>query len=229
MIRRMTISWPDARPFRDRAGRPIRLLAASDEREPALEVRANRDAIEPIDGVIGCGDLDPRWLAFLADAFSAPLVYVRGNHDIGGDWGESQLVVPDPLRSGSTVRLAGVAIAGFEWPSAGSNRNSRRPDLAWWHVLRAFQARWIGRGRPRSEPVLVISHAAPEGAGDGPDLYHRGFRAYRLLLDRVRPPLWLHGHTTTASVPTLVVHAGPTTVVNVTGAIVVELTAPPST
>ena len=72
----------------------------------------------------------------------------------------------------------------------------------------------------------MISHAAPEGSGDAPDLYHRGFRAYRMLLERLRPPLWLHGHTTTASVPSLVVQAGPTTVVNVTGAVLVELTPP---
>jgi hypothetical protein len=47
-----------------------------------------------------------------------------------------------------------------------------------------------------------------------------------MLLERLRPPLWLHGHTTTASVPSLVVQAGPTTVVNVTGAVLVELTPP---
>jgi len=77
MIRRVTVEWPDDRPFRGRGGRPIRLLAASDQREPAFEVEKNRVSIDPIDGVIGCGDLDPRWLAFLADAFHAPLVYVR--------------------------------------------------------------------------------------------------------------------------------------------------------
>ena len=30
---------------------------------------------------------------------------------------------------------------------------------------------------------------------------HRGFRAYRWLLERTRPVLWLHGHTPLASVP----------------------------
>jgi Icc-related predicted phosphoesterase len=74
---------------------------------------------------------------------------------------------------------------------------------------------------------VVISHVAPEGAGDvSTDVYHRGFGAYRWLLDRLRPPLWLHGHTTTALVPELQVSAGPTTVVNVTGAVVVELLPP---
>ena len=229
MIRRLIVPWPDDRPFRDRAGRPIRLLAASDEREPGLEVEANRTGILPIDAVIGCGDLDPHWLAFLADAFSAPLIYIRGNHDVGGDWDEHDPVVPVPLGSGTMQRLAGIAVVAFEWPGAGSGRNRRRPDLAWRDViglLRRRVARRLRDPRASAEPVLVISHAAPEGAGDAPDLYHRGFAAYRTVLRRLRPPLWLHGHTTTASVDSLVVHSGGTMLVNVTGAVVVELVPP---
>ena len=228
MIRRVSIDWPDERPFRDRGARPIRLLAASDVREPALQFEANRAALEPIDAVIGCGDLDPSWLAFLADAFGAPLVYVRGNHDRGGDWEENRLVVPDPLRPGATTRLAGVAVAGLEWPNVDGDGNRRRPDLAWRHALglawRTFRHR-LGRAE---EPLLVISHAPPEGAGDAPDAYHRGFPAYRWLLHRVRPVLWLHGHTTTASVPSLETQAGTTTLINVTGVVLVEL-CPPDT
>jgi hypothetical protein len=57
-------------------------------------------------------------------------------------------------------------------------------------------------------------------------VYHRGFPAYRWLLRRLRPVLWLHGHTTTASVQTLETHAGPTTLINVTGAVLIELLPP---
>jgi Icc-related predicted phosphoesterase len=226
VIRRVSVHWPDDRPFRAREGRSIRLLAASDMREPAMEVEANRLAIAPVDAVIGCGDLDPHWLAFLADAFEAPLVYVRGNHDHGGDWDEHDSVVPEPLGSGAVTRLAGIVIGGLEWP-AGDRGNRRRPDLAWWQALRlALRRARSGVGR-WSEPMVVISHAAPEGAGDVPsELYHRGFGAYRWLLDRFRPPLWLHGHTTTASVTELQVAAGSTTVINVTGAVLIELLPP---
>jgi len=227
MIRRVSVRWPDERPFRERDEKPIRLLAVSDEREPAIEYEKNRAGIAPLDGIVGCGDLDPRWLAFLADSFHAPLVYVRGNHDVGGDWDERRLVVPDPLGPGATTRLAGIAVAGLEWPHVNERGNRRRPDLAWWHALRVARSELGGRLARRREPLLVISHVAPEGAGDAPDdAYHRGFGAYRWLLDRFRPPLWLHGHTTMASVKELKVTAGETTVVNVTGAVLVELLPP---
>jgi hypothetical protein len=226
MIRRFRLVWPDRRPFAGRDGRPIRLLAASDEPDPALEHEVNRLALGPLDGVIGCGDLEPHWLAFLGDAFYAPLVYVRGNHDKGGAWDARDGSMPLPLGAGDATRLAGIAIAGLEWPGVRQRGNARRDGLAWVHILRvaarALGAKLLGR----TEPVLVISHAAPAGAGDSPDAYHLGFAAYRWLMDRLRPPLWLHGHTAVASVPALETVVGATALVNVTGAVLVELVSP---
>jgi hypothetical protein len=228
VIRRLRLEWPDPRPFADRGGAPIRLLAASDDPDPGLAYESNRRAIAPIDGVIGCGDLAPDWLSFLADAFRVPLVYVRGNHDRGGEWEEPDLPVPPPLQAGRHERIAGVAIAGLEWPGVRERGNRRHPWLAWRQALAVARRLLLARLTGRVEPVLVISHAAPLGAGDAADRYHLGFPAYRWLLGWLRPPLWLHGHTTTASVPSLRVDVGRTVLVNVTGAILVELVAPGS-
>ena len=230
MIRRLRVPWPDAAPFANRSGRPIRFLATSDEVDPALEHAVNRSAVGQLDGVIGCGDLAPEWLAFLADAFGVPLVYVRGNHDRGGGWEEEKPIAPRPLKAGGTTSLAGIAVAGLEWPGLERLGNERHSGLAWRDALRLARRALVARLSGRTGPLLVISHAPPAGAGDTPaDPYHAGFGAYRWLMDRLRPPVWLHGHTTTASVPALLVHAGPTTLVNVTGAVVLELVPPEST
>jgi Icc-related predicted phosphoesterase len=227
MTRRIDLDWPDARPFIGRGDRPIRILAVSDAHDPVLEQPANRVAITPIDGIIGCGDLEPSWLRFLGDAFCVPIVYVRGNHDRGGAWRHGTSMTPVALDSGRTDRLAGIVIAGLGWPGVDRAGNARHPLLAWSNALGLARRIAVARMTGRSEPILVISHAAPEGVGDAAtDSYHRGFAAYRWLLDRVQPPLWLHGHTTTAMVNRLAVQAGPTSVVNVTGAVLVELRRP---
>ena len=225
MISRLEVAWPDGRVFAGRDGRPIRFLVASDLSEPALRFAVNRDAVGRLDGIIGCGDLDPEWLSFLADAFNTPLVYVRGNHDHGGGWAERPLLAPGWLEPGRIDRLAGIPIVGLEWPGVGEPDNRRRPWGAWRQTLRVAR-RLIG-ARLWGRPVLVISHVPPAGVGDAPgDRYHVGFGAYRWLLDRLAPPLWLHGHTTTASVERLVERSGRTVVANATGALLVELTSP---
>ncbi len=223
MTRRLRFAWPDAGPFRDRDGRPIRILAASDEPDHALEFAPNRDALGPIDAIVGCGDLEPHWLSFLGDAFCVPVLYVTGNHDRGLTWdAKSAAGLPRPLPAGSITRLAGVALAALPWPGSGDHGNVRDGRAAWRQVLRVARGRLLAR----HEALLVISHVPPAGAGDAPDAYHEGFRAYRWLLNGLRPPLWLHGHVTTASVPKLRVDVGPTTLVNVTGSVLVELESP---
>jgi hypothetical protein len=225
VITRLSVVWPDRRAFAERDGRPIRFLVASDMPEPALQDLVNRENLGLIDGILGCGDLEPAWLGFLADAFNTPLVYVRGNHDRGGQWQERPLPVPGWLEAGTIDHLAGIAIVGLEWPGVDAAGNRRRPWLAWRQSIRI--ARRLVMARLWKTPLIVISHVPPSGVGDVPsDRYHVGFTAYRWLLDRLAPPIWLHGHSTVASVSRLVERSGPSVVANATGALLVELLPP---
>ncbi len=227
MIRRLTLTWPDPRPFERRSGAPVRLLAVSDEPDRALDHEVNREAIGRLDAIVGCGDLEPAYLGFLGDAFHVPVAYVRGNHDRGGHWQEFAGQAPRPLRSGQLTEIGGLTVAAFEWPGLRSERAVRDETRAWIHVLGVARRLLVRALLGRGEKVLVISHAPPRGVGDSAaDAYHLGYAAYRWLLERVRPPLWLHGHTTIASVRTWRDELGETTVVNVTGAVIVELLAP---
>jgi len=225
-MRRLRVGWPDERPFAGRAGRPVRVLAVSDERDATLAVERNRAAIEPVDLIVGCGDVEPDWLAFLADAFQAPLVFVRGNHDRGLGWRSAAGGIPEPLAGGAAISVAGIELVGFEWPGVEQPGNRRHDGTAWRHVLGAAWRSARRRALGRVRPILVVSHVAPRGVGDGPDPYHHGIAAYRWLLDRLRPPLWLHGHTTLATVDEPDVRHERSTVVNVTGAVVVDLEPP---
>jgi uncharacterized protein len=222
MTRRLTIAWPDDRLFADRAGRPVRVLAVSDDIDPALERTENQAALGRLDLVLGCGDLEPDYLAMLADAFRAPLMYVRGNHDYGAGWQEHGQELPEPLPDAHVERGAGLRLVGLSWPG-GTTAHQRRDDRsAWVQAIRTAAGQVLRRG-----PMLVLSHAPPAGAGDDPkDPYHAGFTAYRWLAERLRPPLWLHGHTTLATADSWKCHLGGTTLVNVTGAVLIDLWAP---
>jgi uncharacterized protein len=216
VIRRLVVDWPSSGPAA--GGRPIRLLAASDQVERGLDFARNRAELEPIDAVLGCGDLEPDYLAFLADAFGVPLVYVRGNHDRGGAWRAGSEKLPDPLDDG-LAEAAGIGIAGLSWPHEVQGRAVREGASAWRQAVTLRLRAW-----PARAPRIVISHVPPLGLGDTPeDLYHRGFAAYHWLCARFKPILWLHGHTSLAATDCWHVRWGGTTLVNVTGAVMLEL------
>jgi hypothetical protein len=228
VTRRLTVPWPDPRPFDDRAGAPIRLLAVSDAVDPALEHAVNREGIGRIDAIVGCGDLEPDYLGFLADAFGVPIVYVRGNHDRGGQWAATHAVrAPRPLPSGRPVDVGGITLVPLEWPGLDHDTGQRDEGRAWIDVVRTEASLLRRRLLGKAAPVVVVSHAPPRGVGDAAtDPYHVGYAAYRWLLDRHRPPLWLHGHTAPASVTDWRERVGSSTVANATGSILIELVPP---
>jgi uncharacterized protein len=228
MIRRMSIVWPDPEPFRERGGRPIRWLAVSDDEEPAFEYEDNRADLGKLDAIVGAGDLQPDYLGFLADAFGVPLRYVRGNHDRGGRWAETvERLTPLALPTASIEELDGLPVLTLEWPGIRHRDQRRHDPSATADVLRLAIAMILRRLGGRGRPAVVLSHAPPRGVGDGAaDTYHEGFSAYRWLLDRLRPPLWLHGHVHPASVESWRLDHDGSQVVNVTGAVLIEIEAP---
>ena len=222
MTRRLEIEWPDPAPFRDRNGAPIRLLAISDVFEPTLVDTRNREAVAPVDLIVGCGDLDCDDLAFIADAFDAPLIYVQGNPATEDRWRQCEDICPEAIHSTAILRRTGLSIAGLTWPGHRGKGGNRSERTAWSQALRVATRR-LGK----LDPMIVLSHVPPLDAGDvATDAYHRGFEGYRWLLEHLEPTLWLHGHTPLAATREWKVKVGPTTVVNVSGAVVIDLLPP---
>jgi Icc-related predicted phosphoesterase len=192
----------------------------SDEAERAFDYERNRADLGPIDGILGAGDLEPDYLAFLADAFHAPLLYVRGNHDRGANWvALESRHLPLPL-DGRAEKVAGISVAGLSWPGDVRGQAVRDETNAW---IQSFGLALRLRGE---RPHIVVSHVPPRDLGDTPqDHYHRGFAAYRWLCRRLKPVLWIHGHTALAAASGWRHDWAGTTLVNATGAVLVELAA----
>jgi len=220
MIRRLRLAPTAGALGAGRTG-AVRLLAVSDERDPALDDARNRVALGRIDAVVGCGDLEPDYLCFLADSFRAPLFYIRGNHDRGAAWAAGENTLPGTLDD-RIESVSGVRLLGFSWPGPAEGPPRREESGAWTQALGAIWRTGFGRRAPQ----VVLSHVPPSGLGDVPaDPFHRGFGAYRWLCRALRPRLWLHGHTTSAAAEDWRTTHGPTTLVNVTGAVLIELGA----
>jgi predicted phosphodiesterase len=217
----------------------VRLLAVSDHVDEVLD--HDPRVVGPVDLVVSCGDLPFDYLAHLMDALEAPVAFVAGNHDpdvSGYTTARSGLVVKAGLPAeppwppgaanadGHVVDVAGVRIAGLggcrrysDGPNQYTERQQRRRGR---RLVTA--ARW-NKFRDGRRVDLVLTHAPPLGVGDGDDDVHRGFAAHLDLIDRLRPPLLLHGHVDGGAGSD---RHGDTVVRNVVGRHVLELEPQPA-
>jgi len=186
----------------------VRLLAVSDEVDELVD--HDPAVVGAIDLVVSCGDLPFDYLDHVMNELDAPLVFVAGNHDpeVGGyTTARSGLVLRAGLPAvppwppgavnadGHVVDVAGLRIAGLGGClryTDGPNQYTQRQQRRRARRLAAF-ARWH-RFRDGRGVDLVLTHAPPLGVGDGDDDAHRGFAAHLDLINRLRPPLLLHGH-----------------------------------
>jgi uncharacterized protein len=194
----------------------LRLLAVSDEVEPQLVDERTVAAQGRIDLVLGCGDLPADYLDVLSTVYSAPLLFVRGNHDLPGRQGDYPLAAEI---DGRVVREQGLLIAGLEGSirySDGAHQYTERQMLAKVLALRV-------RVGPRRLDIL-ITHGPPAGVNEGTDAPHRGLKAVRRAVEWMRPRILLHGHVHPygRDIPREA-QLGETRVINVVGHRVIEL------
>ena len=194
----------------------LRILAVSDEVEPQLLDERTVAAQGRIDLVIGCGDLPADYLDVLSTVYAAPLLFVRGNHDLPGRQGDYPLAAEI---DGRVVREQGLLIAGLEGSirySDGPHQYTERQMLAKVLALRV-------RLGPRRLDVL-IAHGPPAGVNEGTDAPHRGLKAVRRAVEWMRPRLFLHGHVHPygREIPREA-QLGETRVINVVGHRLIEL------
>jgi predicted phosphodiesterase len=194
----------------------MRILAIADE--PARELSESFDADRwrsaGIELVVSCGDLDIEYIAFVADALRVPLAFIRGNHDDrwngtpGGEDLDGRLFLWKGLRF--------LGLSGSYWYNGGDQQYSEAQTR--WRVLKATPAIMlhggvdvvVGHAPPQfcefayrlcKSPVGVgricpyrSTHESPFICQDASDKPHRGFVAYRTLIERYSPAVFLHGH-----------------------------------
>ena len=196
----------------------MKILAVADEPARALQQCCDPDhwRSKGIDLVVSCGDLSIEYLDYLCDLLQVPLLYVRGNHD--DKWHGTP--GGDDIH-GKVVTHQGIRFLGLEGSPRYNDKPIQYTESDVSLRLKLLAPRlWLSRGvdvvvahaAPRFCPVAYEACPKPIGVGrdcpylpPGPDgravvcpeaedLPHRGFAAYRELILKHRPKLFIHGH-----------------------------------
>lgn len=165
----------------------MKILLISDEECPALWDFYVPGRLDGYDLIISCGDLKSTYLEFLVTMAKCPLLFVAGNHDTHY---EHQPPTGCDCIDDAIVEYNGVRIMGLG--------GCRRYHPGRYQFTERQMRRRIRRLRlplHRCKGVdIVVTHAPPEGLGDGEDPAHRGFASLRELLEKYHPSYLVHGH-----------------------------------
>jgi len=165
----------------------MKIMLVSDEESSYIWDYFDPEAFRGVELIISCGDLDSRYLSFLATMIPADVLYVHGNHD------KPYLTRPPEGCTSIDGKLyvwKGIRFLGF-----GGSRSNRKVPFE--YSERQMRTRiW----RRKLDIVLnkgfdiLVTHSPAFGLGDMPGTYHEGFHAFRKLLDKYQPRYHFYGH-----------------------------------
>jgi Icc-related predicted phosphoesterase len=165
----------------------MKILAVSDFIEPLSSDLLKGNIFSDVQLIISCGDLPPDYLSALSKAFSAPLYYIRGNHDIRYESSPPKNCYDIHAQVVSFGKLSILGLEGSHWYNGRSLQYS---EAQMRQIVRFLRPRL----RRQRNLDMVITHAPPRHIHDGEDPCHRGFQVFRRLIDRYQPKYFLHGH-----------------------------------
>jgi Icc-related predicted phosphoesterase len=208
----------------------MQILTISDEIVPAIYSLNLKQRYPEVSLILACGDLPYYYIEFVVSMLNVPCFYIHGNHDTP-EIRESGVEVAEAhgavCLEGRGVRHAGLSIAGLggclRYRPDGTNMYSDAEMLGRaWRLVPWMLFNYYRYGRYLD---ILITHAPPLGIHNGPDYPHRGFRAFRWLMERFRPRYLIHGHIHRSYGYAGAVKSehGETTVINTAGHLLLEI------
>lgn len=176
----------------------MQVLTVSDEVRREVYGPSAQTRFRDVQLVLGCGDLPPSYLEFIVSTLNVPCLYVPGNHDSRPEVTESGQTVHEPAGCINIHRriyeaggLCVFGLGGSPWYNGDRYQYS---DLEMFMLVLLLYPRLVLRTRRNGRPIdIMIAHAAAQGVLDGPRA-HRGFKAFRWLVERIQPRYFIHGH-----------------------------------
>ena len=165
----------------------MKILAIADEESKYLWDFFEKEKLEVIDLILSSGDLNPRYLSFLATFTSAPVLYVHGNHDDKYERipPEGCICIEDQIYEHEGVRILGLG--GSMRYRPGVNQYTEKEMVKRVKKLRFKLFRKKGFD-------ILLTHSPAYQLNDGRDLPHQGFQVFNTLMDKYKPRFFIHGH-----------------------------------
>ena len=165
----------------------MRILAIADEESKYLWDFFEKEKLEGIDLILSSGELNPRYLSFLATFTSAPVLYVHGNHDEKYEKipPEGCICIEDQIYEHEGVRILGLG--GSMRYRPGVNQYTEKEMVKRVKKLRFKLFRKKGFD-------ILLTHSPAYQLNDGRDLPHQGFQVFNTLMDKYKPRFFIHGH-----------------------------------
>lgn len=165
----------------------MRILVIADIESKALWDYFDKSMLENVDLIVSCGDLNPKYLSFLATFTKAPVIYVRGNHDANYEMTppDGCICIEDDIFEFHGVRLLGLG---------GSMRYKEGSNMFTENEMKKRVNKMRFKLRKKDGFDILVTHAPAYQLNDGDDIPHKGFQVFRDLMDCYKPLLFVHGH-----------------------------------
>lgn len=165
----------------------MKILLLADQAEPTLWEHLDKRKLEGVELVLSCGDLPASYLSFLTCFTSAPILYIRGNHDDRYDKHppEGCECIEDQV-----VTVGGLRILGL----GGSMRYNRGINSTPNGKCASASIVCASNSGCSGGIDILLTHSPARHLGDDTDLAHIGFETFLDVMDRYHPRYMVHGH-----------------------------------
>jgi Icc-related predicted phosphoesterase len=194
----------------------MKIMLVSDEESPYIWDYFDPEPFRGVELIVSCGDLDSRYLSFLATMIPADVLYVHGNHD------KPYLKYPPEGCTNIDGKL--FVWKGIRFLGLGGCRSTRKAPFEFSErqmKTRVFQKSWdllMNKGFD-----VLVTHSPAFGLGDMPGTYHEGFHTFRRLVETYQPKYHFYGHVHRRyGGNTDVIKYGKTTLINACGYKIIE-------
>ncbi|MCQ2417974.1 MAG: metallophosphoesterase family protein [Oscillospiraceae bacterium] len=165
----------------------MKIMVMSDVESAFIWEHYKPGMFKDVDLILSAGDLNPHYLTFVETFANVPLLYVHGNHDEKYKYipPEGCECIDDDIYVYNGIRILGLG--GCMRYRRGAHQYTEREMMK-----RVRRLRWKLRWHKGFD--ILLTHAPIQDFHDMEDTCHRGFAAFRQLLEQYQPKYCIHGH-----------------------------------